>query len=85
MSQDREAIILSLFLTTAIFLTFLWLYLQMVIYTETPKYVDTLQEISRYHDVNLKLEDQLLHLQSYTYIASQATKQGFVPVKFITP
>ncbi|HEX9059144.1 MAG TPA: hypothetical protein VF941_03100 [Clostridia bacterium] len=42
------------------------------------------EEIRYYHNQNLLLEDQLLHLEALSTIYWEARKKGFIPAKFIS-
>lgn len=76
MSLNRENLVITLL---AIISILLWLGVQIVsitIYTETPQYLLDEQQIQLLHDRNLSLEDELLHYESYIFIASQSAKMG---------
>lgn len=76
MSWYRETAMLSLLLTVCIVLFFLKEEIQTSSYSEEPDYQHDLLQIKILHDQNLELEDNLLSLESYTYIASQAARKG---------
>lgn len=80
MEEEREQIVISLLLTVCIVLFVVLQALNLILWRETPMYVADQNQIHVLHNENLELEDQLLHLESYTYIASVSAKRGFVPL-----
>lgn len=60
-------------------------YFTVLLYQETPKYQLDLEEIHQLKWENIALKDTLLHFESYTFIASEAASEGFVPGAVITP
>lgn len=83
MSWLRETAILSFLLTLCIFLYAIRSYETDIIYTQTPGYLQTEQKIASFHDDNMRLNDQILSLESYNYIASRAASEGFVPAPLV--
>lgn len=44
-----------------------------------PEYENIISKTDQLHQNNLQLEDHLLHLESFTRIYQDASKEGFVP------
>lgn len=85
MSWDRENLVLVLLLTICVLLWFLQTFLQDVLYTKTPDYLQTQQQIKNVLIKNDYLKLQLLEDESYTKIANEAANKGFIKAIFITP
>lgn len=81
--DKREVIVISALLFCCVGLYFYLQYLATALYFITPPLDVLQQETTNLYYQNMGLYDNLLHLESYTYIASVSASEGFVPAHFV--
>lgn len=81
--MKREIIVISTLSFIIIVLFFVNKELSDQLYTSSVNYNNTSSQVRALKLVNQSLRNQLLRLESYTYIEQEAQKQGYIPVQII--